>query len=38
MSAPRTTSWNETQKGLAYALGSYLIWGLFPLYWYPLIV
>ncbi|MCP2039933.1 chloramphenicol-sensitive protein RarD [Neisseria sp. HSC-16F19] len=37
MSAPRTTGWNETQKGLAYALGSYLIWGLFPLYWYPLI-
>lgn len=37
MSAPRNTGWNETQKGLAYALGSYLIWGLFPLYWYPLI-
>lgn len=25
----------EYQKGLLYALGCYLSWGLFPLYWYP---
>lgn len=35
--APSRVGWSEAQKGLAYALGSYLIWGLFPLYWYPLI-
>ena len=27
---------DETRKGLLYALGCYAIWGLFPLYWYPL--
>lgn len=27
---------NEEQKGLLYALACYLMWGLFPLYWYPL--
>ena len=26
----------ENQKGLLYALCCYLLWGLFPLYWYPL--
>lgn len=26
----------EYRKGLIYALGCYLIWGLFPLYWYPI--
>lgn len=26
----------EYRKGLFYALGCYLIWGLFPLYWYPI--
>ncbi|QEY23854.1 EamA family transporter RarD [Neisseria animalis] len=25
----------EYRKGLLFALGCYLIWGLFPLYWYP---
>ena len=29
--------WNETQKGLAYGLTCYIFWGLFPLYWYPLL-
>ncbi|STZ77141.1 EamA family transporter RarD [Bergeriella denitrificans] len=27
---------SEYRKGLLYALGCYLIWGLFPLYWYPI--
>ncbi|EGV36888.1 EamA family transporter RarD [Neisseria weaveri] len=26
----------EAKKGLWYAFGCYAIWGLFPLYWYPL--
>lgn len=26
----------ETKKGLAYALGCYLFWGTFPVFWYPL--
>lgn len=26
----------ETQKGLFYALGCYLFWGGFPIFWYPL--
>lgn len=26
----------EKRKGLWYALGCYSIWGLFPIYWYPL--
>lgn len=26
----------ESRKGLLYALGCYLLWGLFPIYWYPL--
>ncbi|MDO5059498.1 MAG: hypothetical protein Q4D82_06085 [Neisseria sp.] len=26
----------EARKGLFYAIGAYLFWGLFPLYWYPL--
>ena len=26
---------NEYRRGLLCALGCYLIWGLFPLYWYP---
>ncbi len=25
----------ETQKGLLYSITCYLIWGAFPLYWYP---
>lgn len=31
-----TTPLNDYRKGLSYALGCYLIWGLFPLYWYPI--
>lgn len=31
-----TTPPNDYRKGLSYALGCYLIWGLFPLYWYPI--
>lgn len=27
---------DEYRKGLLYALGCYLIWGIFPLYWYPI--
>lgn len=27
---------NEYRKGLLYALGCYLMWGVFPLYWYPI--
>lgn len=27
---------NENKKGLIYALACYIIWGVFPLYWYPL--
>lgn len=27
---------SETRKGLFYALAAYVLWGLFPLYWYPL--
>ncbi len=27
---------NNGRQGLYYALGCYLIWGLFPLYWYPI--
>lgn len=26
----------ERRRGLRYALGCYAVWGLFPLYWYPL--
>lgn len=26
----------ETKKGLLYALGCYLFWGTFPVFWYPL--
>lgn len=26
----------EYRKGVLFALGCYLIWGLFPIYWYPL--
>ncbi|UOO81872.1 EamA family transporter RarD [Uruburuella testudinis] len=33
---PSSDGLNEQQKGLLYAFGCYLIWGLFPLYWYPL--
>lgn len=33
MSAPHP---DEARKGLLYALGCYAVWGLFPLYWYPL--
>ncbi|PSJ80989.1 EamA family transporter RarD [Neisseria iguanae] len=29
------TQTDEYRKGLLYALGCYLIWGMFPLYWYP---
>ena len=28
---------SESTKGLIYAVGCYLIWGLFPLYWVPLL-
>lgn len=39
--APRwhspTQNWNESQKGLLYALLCYVFWGLFPLYWLPLL-
>lgn len=27
---------NEARKGFIYALICYVIWGIFPLYWYPL--
>ncbi|MCP1772764.1 chloramphenicol-sensitive protein RarD [Neisseria perflava] len=27
---------DEYRKGLLYAFGCYFIWGLFPLYWYPI--
>lgn len=27
---------DETKKGLFYALGCYLFWGTFPVFWYPL--
>lgn len=30
------TQSNEYRKGLLYALGCYLMWGIFPLYWYPI--
>ncbi|AXQ31856.1 EamA family transporter RarD [Solimonas sp. K1W22B-7] len=35
MNAPSPTAdrMDQTRKGLAAALGAYLIWGLFPLYW-----
>ena len=33
---PSATDPSEQRKGLLYALACYLIWGLFPLYWYPL--
>ncbi|UOO86688.1 EamA family transporter RarD [Neisseria arctica] len=36
MNATRSDGLSETQKGLIYALSCYLIWGTFPLYWYPL--
>ncbi len=26
----------EARQGLFYAIGCYVLWGLFPLYWYPL--
>ena len=26
----------ERRRGLRYALGCYAVWGLFPLYWFPL--
>lgn len=29
--------WGEAQKGLAYAVFCCVLWGLFPLYWYPLL-
>lgn len=32
MAAAPPTSISETRRGLAYALGSYLLWGLLPLY------
>lgn len=35
MSSP-SDGLNEEKKGLIYALTCYLIWGGFPLYWYPL--
>lgn len=25
----------ETRKGIWYAVGGYAVWGLFPIYWYP---
>lgn len=34
MSTPAPLS--DYRQGLLYALGCYLIWGLFPLYWYPI--
>ena len=34
MPTPASSS-PEYRKGLFYALGCYLIWGLFPLFWYP---
>ncbi len=37
MSVPKAPVWSESQKGLLYALGCYTFWGLFPLYWYPLL-
>ncbi|XXQ68582.1 EamA family transporter RarD [Neisseriaceae bacterium B1] len=30
------TDQQETKKGFAYALGCYLFWGTFPVFWYPL--
>lgn len=33
---PDSTS-SEAQRGLLYALSCYAFWGLFPLYWYPLL-
>ncbi len=33
----RSGGWSETRKGLAYGLACYVFWGLFPLYWYPLL-
>lgn len=33
---PPESGMTEEKKGLLYALACYLIWGLFPLYWYPL--
>ena len=27
---------NDIKKGALYALVCYLIWGVFPLFWYPL--
>ncbi len=31
-----TISEQEQRRGFAYALGCFLIWGLFPIYWYPI--
>lgn len=33
---PPPSAPEEARKGLLYALACYLMWGLFPLYWYPL--
>lgn len=33
--SPSQSLISEEQKGLIYALACYLIWGMFPLYWYP---
>lgn len=27
---------NEKQRGMMYAVSCYVLWGLFPLYWYPI--
>lgn len=31
------SGWSASQLGLAYGLACYVFWGLFPLYWYPLL-
>ncbi|MGF6146989.1 putative chloramphenical resistance permease RarD [Kingella potus] len=36
MTADLSDSAAERRRGLRYALGCYAVWGLFPLYWYPL--
>ena len=33
---PAARQIDETRRGAYYALSCYIIWGLFPLYWYPL--